>query len=115
MAGQRGVQPPAFGVGISIDSEPTLVSFSGELDISAAATMRQVFLTPDVADATQVQIDLTETTFLDSIGMGIIVAACKRIRAKDGGVFGVTCPDGVVRRVLETAGLIDYLHVEGLS
>jgi anti-sigma B factor antagonist len=101
-----------FTVGISQDRGSALVSFSGELDILTAPHMRQAFLDPEVASASRVQVDLTQATVFDSSAMGVIVAACMRVKEKDGGAFGVTCPDGMVRRVLEISGLIDYLQVE---
>lgn len=106
---------PLFTVGIALDRGSALVSFSGELDIAAAPNMRQAFLDPEVAFASQVQVDLTQVTFFDSIAIGVIVAACRRIRAMDGGVFGVTCPGGNVRQVLEISGLIEYLQVKDRS
>jgi anti-sigma B factor antagonist len=98
-------------VGISQDRGSALVSFSGELDISTAPDMRQAFMDPEVTSASKVQVDLTRATFLDSSAMGLIVAACKRVR-NTGGAFGMTCPDGVVRRILEISGLIEYLQIE---
>jgi anti-sigma B factor antagonist len=102
---------PLVTVGISRDRESALVSFSGELDIFTAPNMRQAFLDPEVTGASKVQVDLTQASFFDSSAVGVIVAACRRVREKDGGVFGVTCPDGIVRRILEISGLIEYLQV----
>jgi anti-sigma B factor antagonist len=110
VADYEDTQVAAFDVGISHDQGSILVSFSGELDIMTAETMRQVFLHPDVASASQVRVDLTQATFLDSSAIGLLVAACRRVRSTTG-TFGVTCPDGNVRQVLEVYGLIEYLQV----
>jgi anti-sigma B factor antagonist len=106
-------QQPGFGYAISQRCGTTLITFSGELDIVAAPTMRQAFLDADAASASGVEVDLTAATFLDSTGLGIIIAACRRARAHDGVAFGVTCPDGIARSVIEISGLIDYLQVKG--
>jgi anti-sigma B factor antagonist len=102
---------PLFEVGISQDSGTVLVSFSGELDIFTAPNMRQAFSDPEVASASRARVDLTEATFLDSTALGVIIAACRRVKKRDGGAFGVICSEGTVRQVLETSGLIDYLQV----
>jgi anti-sigma B factor antagonist len=101
---------PLFTVGIFQNRVSALVSFSGELDVFAAPNMRQAFLHPDVARAINVQVDLTKATFFDSSALGILVSACKRAR-EEGGAFGVTCPEGMVRQVLEMSGVVEYLQV----
>lgn len=50
-------------------------------------------------------------TFLDSSGIGVIISACKRVRAS-GGTLSVTCGSGSVRRSIEIMGLVDYLEVQ---
>jgi hypothetical protein len=48
--------------------------------------------------------------FLGSTGIGMIVIACKRVRAS-GGTFSVWCDNGLTRRTLEITGLVDYLEL----
>lgn len=91
-------------------ADSILVSFSGEWDIASAADMRQSLLRSDVATASTVQVDLTEVTFLDTTGVGVLVSACKRVRGK-GGTFFVTCERGIARSVLAVLGLLDYFQV----
>lgn len=101
---------PAFAVEIAHRAGSTLVSFSGELDIASAGDMRESLERSDVAGASTVQVDLAEVTFLDTTGLGVLIAACKRVRGTSGTYF-VTCGEGIARRVLEVSGLIDYLQV----
>jgi anti-sigma B factor antagonist len=103
------------------DAEPTgvekewvSVSFSGDLDVSTAGEMRARLAQSEVLDARGVQVDLSQVTFLDSSSIGVLVAACKRIR-NDGGLFSVVCGEGPVRRTLVVAGLLDYLDARGPS
>ncbi len=102
----------AFAVEVAHLADSTLVSFSGELDIASAGDMRQSLERSDVASASTVQVDLAEVTFLDTTGLGVLVAACKRVRGTSG-IFFVTCGEGIARRVLEVSGLLDYLQVAG--
>ena len=70
---------PAFAVEIAHRAGSTLVSFSGELDIASAGDMRESLERSDVAGASTVQVDLAEVTFLDTTGLGVLIAACKRV------------------------------------
>jgi anti-sigma B factor antagonist len=98
----------------STDGELISVSFAGELDLSTAGDMRARLAQSQVLDAQGVQIDLTQVTFLDSSSIGVLIAACKRVRS-GGGAFSVICEDGSVRRTLEVAGLLDFLDVRGAA
>lgn len=89
----------------------TMVELAGELDLSTASALREVMLQLPLDSAPHVHVDLREVDFLGSTAIGVMVTACKRIRAS-GGTFSTSCSSGTMtRRVLEIAGLIDYLHV----
>jgi anti-sigma B factor antagonist len=110
MTGKDDV-PPVFSVDIAQNKTSTVVSFWGELDVMTALDIRDAFFEPRVVSAPHVTVDLTQATFLDSTAMGLIVAGCRRIR-REGAAFSVTCGGGMVRRVLEVSGLIEFLEVE---
>ena len=48
--------------------------------------------------------DLSRTEFLDSTGLGALVGALKRLRAKDG-EMRLVCPEGHVRKVFTITSL----------
>ena len=56
-------------------------------------------------------MDLRGLSFLESAGLGVIVSACKRIRAS-GGTFSTSCDHNLARRTLEIAGLVDFLELQ---
>jgi anti-anti-sigma factor len=64
-----------------------------------------------VFSASAVQVDLTDTTFIDSTAIGVLVSACKRVRASNG-AFSVRCSKGGVQSVLKLAGLAELLQLE---
>lgn len=88
-----------------------VVSLAGQFDLSTAEDLRESLVSSAVLGAPRVRVDLSEVTFLDSSGIGLLVSACKRVRSA-GGTFSASCGDGPARRILEVAGLIEYLHVE---
>jgi anti-anti-sigma factor len=100
---------------LCVSDGAALVSFAGELDLSRAEELREQLADPQVLRARAVRVDLSRVSFLDSVIIGLIVSACKRMRAA-GSSFSVVCAlEGLARRVFEIDGLLEYLQVEGPS
>ena len=104
-------QPDALTVTVREMSTLAVVELIGELDVASVATLRETLLTLDLDGGINLAINLQGLSFLGSTGIGIIIAACKRVRAA-GGSFSVWCDDGLTRRTLEIAGLEDYLELK---
>ena len=91
----------------SIDDR-VVVRIGGECD---AATLDRLNETLEAAidqEPQEVVIDLAEATFLDSLTLGSLTAAAKRVRAY-GGSFRIRKVAAEVRRVFEITGLDKYL------
>jgi anti-sigma B factor antagonist len=88
-----------------------VVDVCGELDLSTADTLRDALLQVRFDRGVTVHVDLSRLDFLDSSGMGVLVAACRRVTAA-GGAFAVCCDEGGVRRSLEIAGLREFLGLD---
>ncbi len=85
-----------------------LVEISGELDLHAAPPLRAALLKATEGEKSRVLLDLSEVTFLDSTGVGVLVEALKRARARGGEVH--FCGAGArVKRVFEITGLLRVL------
>jgi anti-anti-sigma factor len=91
------------------DASPWIVRLTGEHDLATVDALREQF--SDVPDAGPLVIDLSDTVFLDSSILGVIVEAHSRI-ADAGGRFGLVVPEGsFAARLVELAGLSDRLPV----
>ena len=94
-------------MGLSVSTKPSddlvVLSLAGELDIYTVGGFRQESDKIDPA-ATQVVVDLTDVSLLDSSGLGALVSLLNRARAA-GGVLGIICPQRHLRRVFEITGL----------
>jgi anti-anti-sigma factor len=100
---------------VCVSDGAALVTLTGELDLSRAEELREQLADPEVLSARAVRVDLSRVSFLDSVIIGVIVTACKRVRAA-GGSFSVVCElEGIARNVFEIDGLVEYLEVEGPS
>ena len=104
--------PAEFTAEVRNEDGAMVVSLWGELDLFTAGKLREVLVLPEVLNAAAVRVDLTKVDFLGSTCVGVLVSACKRVKAS-GGTFSVTCGQNESRRILEVQGLLDYLHVEG--
>lgn len=77
-----------------------VLSVSGEADLHVAPDLRDR-ITAAIADgADELVLDLSETTFVDSMTLGVLLGALKRLRARGGQLrLVVARPD--VRRIFE--------------
>ena len=82
----------------------TVVVVSGELDVRTAPELRRVLFDPDVALTSLVVVDLATVTFLDSVGIGALVAARRWLTSRGTGMV-LVCGDTQPRRVLTMTGL----------
>lgn len=105
-------RPADFTAEVRDDDGATVLILSGEIDLSSAGALWEVFVLPEMLTAQAVRVDLTKVESLGSTGVGLIVSACKRIK-DSGGTFSVICDRGEPRRVLEISGLLEYLSVRG--
>ncbi|HEX2851221.1 MAG TPA: STAS domain-containing protein [Acidimicrobiales bacterium] len=74
----------------------------GDLDAVRAAAARSEFAA--IADGRRVALDLSAVPFIDSCGLGMLLAGVRRIREAGGDVV-VVDPRPAVHRVLHTCGL----------
>jgi len=88
----------------------TVVDVTGDLDMASAPALRQLILQLVSNGARLVAVDLTAADFVDSTGLGMLVAALKRVRTHDGELV-VICPEPRLRRIFE---LTDLVSVFGL-
>ena len=56
-------------------------------------------------------VDAAGVTFIDSVGLSVLLAVYRRCREEDGTV-SVVRPSASIRRTLEISGLLDVLNVQ---
>ncbi|MFJ9610561.1 STAS domain-containing protein [Kitasatospora sp. NPDC101176] len=87
----------------------TVVPLSGDLDDYTAQEVR-LLLDALVADgATRVVIDLASVPFVDSTGLGVLIAAARRAREDDGAIR-LACVGPRVQDVIELSGVSALLR-----
>jgi len=84
-----------------------VVAIAGSADVNASATLREALLGAVEAGKTRIVCDLSETDFICSDALGVLVRAFLKARAR-GGFVHLARPQASVRQVLETTRL-DHL------
>jgi anti-sigma B factor antagonist len=77
-----------------------VVTTAGDLDLHTAGDLRQALLDAVEEGAEIVVVDLEGTTFVDSMALGVLVGAMRRL-AERGGELRIACADQGVKRVFE--------------
>ncbi len=84
----------------------TLVEVAGEIDAASAPELRKCLHQRIDAGSRQLVVDLRQVSFIDSMGLGVLLGAKRRLRGHgpDGGIQ-LVCADGLVLRILRVSGL----------
>ncbi len=92
----------SFAVGTHGDVP--VLAVAGEIDVYTAPRLREQLLDLAKADHRTVVVDLSEVSFVDSTGLGVLVSGLKRFREAGGDLrLVVTAPQIV--KVFEITGL----------
>lgn len=86
------------------------VSVAGEVDLATAPELDTVLLAAIVNQPQEIVIDLTDVSFLDSTGLGVIVRALKRTRER-GTSLNIIASNERVLKVFAITGLDSVLSI----
>jgi anti-sigma B factor antagonist len=99
--------------GIELESVTTAdgdtVVVRGEIDMATAPELRDALNELVDAGSTQIVLDCRGLDFLDSSGIGVLVAVRKRL-GEDGGLT-IDSPPDHVRKVLELTGVNEHVAI----
>lgn len=81
-----------------------VIALSGEIDLYTAPEFKQQLLEVIGQGGKQVVVDFTDTTFIDSTTLGVLVGGVKRLRPA-GGQLSLVCSDRNITKIFEITGL----------
>ena len=88
-----------------------VVHVSGEVDVSTAPVLHDALAAVPESSA-RVVVDLSAVTFLDSTGIGVLVAALMRLRdGPSAGTLGLVVTRPHLNKVLEVTGLTTIFDI----
>ena len=88
----------------SVDADTHVVAVAGEIDLFTAPEFKQRVSAPIDEGRTHVIVDLTETTFIDSSSLGVLIGAHRRLKLR-GGSLVVVCRDEAIANTFKITGL----------
>ncbi len=95
--------PPVVTVATDERDGVVIVNVAGEIDAHTAPAVREA-VHGAIGSKVRLVVDLTDVTFLDSTGLGVLVTALKRVRELDGSLdLVITSPR--VLKVFTLTGL----------
>jgi anti-sigma B factor antagonist len=95
---------------VRVSANAYVLEVGGELDLYTAPRLSSQVGEIIALGATSLVVDLTETTFVDSTALHVLLDAKKRILA-EGGDLVVVCPSPHVRRIFEVTGVDGLLQL----
>ena len=81
-----------------------VISLAGEVDLYTAPEFKQQLLEVIGQGGKQVIVDFTDTTFIDSTTLGVLVGGVKRLRTNEG-QLALVCSDRNITKIFEITGL----------
>jgi anti-sigma B factor antagonist len=85
------------------------VTVRGEVDMATAPQLRDTLLELVDAGANRIVLDCRGLDFLDSSGIGVLIAVRKRLG--DDGSLTLEAPQAHVRKVLELTGVTEHVSI----
>jgi len=80
-----------------IDDDTHVVAVRGEIDLFTAPEFKQRMATPIDAGRSNLIVDLTQTTFIDSSSLGVLIGAHRRLKLRGGSLVVVSDNDTILK------------------
>jgi anti-sigma B factor antagonist len=87
-----------------LSGDAYVISLAGEVDLDTAPEFKQQLLDVIGKGAKEVVVDFSDTTFIDSTTLGVLVGGVKRLRTHDG-QLSLVCSDRNITKIFEITGL----------
>lgn len=93
-------------------SDHLVLEVGGEIDVYTAPKLRERLIEMVNSGEKHVVVDLGRVEFLDSTGLGVLVGAHRRLRARDGSL-NLVCPHDRLLKVFRITGLDNVFDIHG--
>jgi len=104
------VQPDGLAVDVARQNGAHTVTLKGELDLNSSPGLRDLLHELLDDGKGHLVIELSELSFVDSTGLGVLVGALKKAR-QGGGDIELSTPTPAIRKALEITGLTQVFRV----
>ena len=95
-----------------VDAHRHVVAVTGEIDIFTAPDFKQHIAAAIDDGVAHVVVDLSETTFVDSSTLGVLIGAHRRLSGRDGSL-SVVCTGEAILKTFRITGLDGVFRIVG--
>ena len=95
-----------------VDDTSFVFSLGGEVDLYTAPEFKEQLLDVIGQGAKDVVVDFSDTTFIDSTTLGVLVGGVKRLRTNEG-QLSLVCSDRNITKIFEITGLDRVFTIYG--
>jgi anti-sigma B factor antagonist len=96
----------------AVDADTHIVAVAGEIDLFTAPEFKQRVAAPIDDGRTHVIVDLTDTTFIDSSSLGVLIGAHRRLLRMDGRLV-IVCNNDAIAKTFKITGLDGVFTIVG--
>jgi len=96
----------------SVDTDTHIVAVAGEIDLFTAPEFKQHVSAPIDEGRRHVIVDLTDTTFIDSSSLGVLIGAHRRLRRLEGTLV-IVCSNDAIVKTFRITGLDGVFTIVG--
>jgi anti-sigma B factor antagonist len=99
-------QPSTAPFGIlqrELDKRTSVISIEGDLDLSTAPRLKWMLIETLEAGHSELVVDLSSTTFMDSTALGVLVGVKRSLAV--GAQLAIVCTRPAVLKIFELSGL----------
>ena len=86
-----------------LDERTTVVAVEGELDLARAPSLKWALIDALEAGRNKLVVDLSPTEFMDSTGLGVLVAVNRSLTAE--ARLAIVCPRANLMKIFELSGM----------
>ncbi len=86
-----------------VDERTSVIAVEGELDLATAPQLKWMLLDALEEGHSQLVVDLSRTTFMDSTALGVLVGVNRSLDA--GGTLAIVCAGASLLKIFELSGL----------
>jgi anti-sigma B factor antagonist len=92
-----------------LDAQTSIVAVRGELDLTSAPELKWTLVDSLEAGHSQLVVDLSETTFMDSTALGVLVGVNRTLGS--GGRLAIVCAGSALLKIFELSGMDGVFHI----
>lgn len=106
-----GVSRMNIQVGLKEENDLVIAYISGEIDAFTAPILREKLSAVNLKEGLQAELNMTDVSYMDSTGLGVIVAFFKNVNANKGHVK-LTGLSPRLKRLFDITGLGEIMDIE---